>query len=528
MLTADRMTISSHSRWSGPAAAWGAASILLLALYWRTFASMVALWGGSDIYAHAYVVPPISLWLMWRQRQAVLACTPAPAPRFLYALGGAALVWLIGDLADTNVLMHFAALGALIALVPLILGVEVAKLLAFPLGFLFFAVPFGEALFPVMMNATADFTVAALRLSGIPVYREGLQFVIPSGSWSVIEGCSGLRYMVASVMVGSLFGYLNFRSQMRRLAFFGVSILVPLVANWVRAYLVVLIGHLSSNELATGVDHIIAGWVFFGVIMLLMFTIGGRFSDADATSAQEAHAAPRAGSDGKTAASQSYWRTAAAAGIVLVLASVLSSRLAQPSSDARPVLAPLSSESSPWHKVERPAWQPWAPEYLPPAAALTQWFSKGEKTVGMYLAYYRNQGPHSKLVSYQNQLVLTEDLHWNQVSAGVVGVEVPGQLLKLNTAELRATGGSTSHRMLVWQVYWVNGRWTRSDAAAKAFGVLNRVMGRGDDGASLLLFTDKGANSEQAQALLADFLEDNLATIDRQLQQTGADAFVPR
>ena len=55
--------------------------------------------------------------------------------------------------------------------------------------------PFGEFALPQMMEWTANFTVLALRLSGIPVFREGLQFVIPSGNWSVVEACSGVRYL---------------------------------------------------------------------------------------------------------------------------------------------------------------------------------------------------------------------------------------------------------------------------------------------------------------------------------------------
>ena len=84
--------------------------------------------------------------------------------------------------------------------------------MAFPLGFLFFAVPIGDFMLPQLMEWTADFTVLALRLSGVPVYREGLQFIIPSGAWSVVEACSGIRYMIASVTVGCLFAYLSYRA----------------------------------------------------------------------------------------------------------------------------------------------------------------------------------------------------------------------------------------------------------------------------------------------------------------------------
>ena len=79
-----------------------------------------------------------------------------------------------------NALIHFALVTAVIALVPLVAGWQVARQLMFPLGFLYLAVPFGEFLVPTMIDWTADFTVHALQLTGIPVFREGQNFVIPS------------------------------------------------------------------------------------------------------------------------------------------------------------------------------------------------------------------------------------------------------------------------------------------------------------------------------------------------------------
>ena len=104
----------------------------------------------------------------------------------------------------------------LVLAVPAVLGFEVALTILFPLLFLFFAVPFGEFTVPTLMEWTADFTVLALQLTGMPVYREGQHFVIPSGNWSVIDECSGVRYLMASFMVGTLFAYLNYRSYKRR------------------------------------------------------------------------------------------------------------------------------------------------------------------------------------------------------------------------------------------------------------------------------------------------------------------------
>jgi exosortase/archaeosortase family protein len=80
-------------------------------------------------------------------------------------------------------------------------------------------------------------------------------------------------------MVGTLFAYLNYSLAWKRWAFVGLSILVPIVANWVRAYMIVMIGHLSGNKLAVGVDHLIYGWVFFGVVIGIMFVVGARWAD---------------------------------------------------------------------------------------------------------------------------------------------------------------------------------------------------------------------------------------------------------
>jgi exosortase A len=172
----------------------------------------------------------------------------------------------------------------MVAMIPLavwaVLGTRVVRALAIPLGFLFFAVPFGEFLLPTLINWTADFTVAALRASGVPVYREGHFFTIPSGNWSVVEACSGLRYLIASFMVGCLYAYLSYRSIQRRVAFIAASIIVPIVANWMRAYIIVMLGHLSGNKIATGVDHLIYGWLFFRLVMMLLFWIGGRWRES--------------------------------------------------------------------------------------------------------------------------------------------------------------------------------------------------------------------------------------------------------
>ena len=233
----------------------------ILLLYRDTAWGMVQIWSRSETFTHGFLVVPIVLWLVWRSRDALVALTPRPSGWILAPLLIAILGWLMGDLAAVNAVTQMAFVSMLVLAIPAVLGVSVARLIAFPLAFLYFAVPIGEVFLPQLMEWTANFTVVALRFSGIPVFREGLQFVIPSGNWSVVEACSGVRYLIASLTVGTLFAYLNYQSNWRRLLFVLVSILVPIVANWLRAYMIVMLGHLSGNTIAVGVARIRrSGW----------------------------------------------------------------------------------------------------------------------------------------------------------------------------------------------------------------------------------------------------------------------------
>lgn len=492
----------------------------LLLLYRESALAMVGIWERSATFAHAFVVPPISAWLIWRQRAALALLQPRPCYWFLLPLALAALLASLGDLAAVNALTHLALVAMLVLLVPLLLGPGVARVLTFPLGFLFFAVPIGEFMMPQLMETTADFTVAALRLSGIPVYREGQHFIIPSGNWSVVEACSGLRYLMASVMVGTLFAHLNYRSMRRRLGFVAFSILLPLVANWVRAYLIVMLGHLSNNELATGADHLIYGWVFFGFVMLIMFMIGARWAEHVAPPAPTPVAAwpERAGGVGPV------WAAAALALALLAAPQQLLRAYDHRDGGLRPPLGALTLPG--WQATAEPL-SDWKPLFENPAAELQATYAGSDpaRRVGLHLAYYRHQDFHSKLITSQNQLVLEDDRRWARVGSATHGMELGGEPLRLREVELRALNGpgQPEQRLLVWQFYWVNGRLTSSDLRAKAYGVLDRLLGRGDDAAAVILATPKDAdNGVQARQRLTGFLRDNWASVQAQLERARA------
>jgi exosortase len=116
---------------------------------------MVSIWARSDTFAHGFLVVPIVLWLVWRQRHALAVVAPTPSAWLLGPMAAVAFVWLLGDLASVNSVTQLALTALLVLAVPAVLGLPAAKVIVFPLAFLFFAVPLGEFLLPQLMSWTA-------------------------------------------------------------------------------------------------------------------------------------------------------------------------------------------------------------------------------------------------------------------------------------------------------------------------------------------------------------------------------------
>lgn len=469
-----------------------------------TALAMVSIWWRSETYTHAFLVPPISAWLIWRCRASWMGVQMRPSPAWLLPLGGACLLWLMGELASVNAASHVALVAMVVLSVPAVLGWALTRQIIFPLLFLFFSVPIGEFLTDPMIAATADFTVAALRITGIPVYREGMQFVIPSGNWSVVEACSGVRYLIASFMVGTLFAYLNYNSWQRRLAFVLVSLLTPVVANWLRAYLIVMLGHLSGNKLAVGADHLVYGWVFFGLVIMLMFWIGARFSEP------ERHFPPSAGAaaivPGATPAS---WAVACCGALLLFGTQALQWRLEHGAEGApKPVLTLPDQLADGWTAVPGPL-SSWEPLYRNASATAAKTYRLGEDSVAVWVGFYRHQNDTTKMVTSSNRLVDGEDTPWLHVPQDARPVTWAGNAQVMRSAQLRTPADPKStplQRLNVLYVYRIGGELMVSDARAKVRLALQRLLGQSDDSAVIFFYALADEEGNRRRQMLENFV----------------------
>ena len=294
-----------------------------------------------------------------------------------------------------------------------------------------------------------------------------------------------MRYLIASFTVGTLYAYLNYRSTRRRLIFIAISLLVPIVANWLRAYLIVLLGHVSGNTVAVGADHLIYGWLFFGVVIALMFAIGSFWAEPEALQDRAPATRPAVAS----APTEAIWATAAAAALIGALPHLALAEFAR-RDDPTPVqLAAIESASGGWTIEARPLGE-WKPAFTNTSAETRSSYSSQGRQVGVYIGYYRAQSYRNKLVSSDNELVKSSDPRWSVVSSGEERVQTTSTSTSVRTARLRRTAIATQpeQRLVAWQVYWVGDRLTASDAWAKAYAGVDRLLGRPDDSAAIVLY----------------------------------------
>ncbi len=456
--------------------------IILLIFVWafaESWASMVDIWTRSDTFAHGYLVAPASLWLVWTRKDKLIQIHPQPSYWGLVCLLIGGFVWLSAVLSKVLVVEQFALVGMLIGVLWSVLGNQVTVNMLFPLGFLFLMVPFGEDFVPYLMEFTASFTVAMLRLTGISVYREGLHFTLVSGNWSVVEACSGIRYLIASITLGLVYAYLNYSNYKKRALFILASITVPVLANGLRAYMIVMIGHLSSMKLATGVDHIIYGWVFFGLVMLLLFYIGSFWQDPNVVDSAQ----PEEVIKPVVAPSVDFRLASVFTLSCFLIWSVLAAEL-QDRQKTQATIPVALFENLSGEPTIAPDWH-WQPQFNGVMADAKRFVLLDEQVVGLYIANFGDESQGGELVNSQNTLLLSKQKQWRVVQNALSAINWSNQPANVEETAISHEQGD----LLVMRWYRIGETNTANNYYAKWLQLLKRLSGDASPELMVVIYT---------------------------------------
>lgn len=243
-------------------------------VFWQGLVTAIDLWLISDTFNHCFFILPGSFFFIYLKRDELDLNCLKPNYFILFFSTGSLILYAIGLAGNVQLFMHAATFAFLPLTIWAFIGNKLALKILFPLVFMLFCIPIGEELIPALQKVTADLSMFMLNWSGIPVHRNGLYIEIPQGLFLVAQACSGISFFIASIVIGSVYAYLNIQSVKRRIIFVSISVFFPIIANAIRVFGTIMTGYLTDMEHAVGADHLVYGWIFFSLVIVCLLAIG--------------------------------------------------------------------------------------------------------------------------------------------------------------------------------------------------------------------------------------------------------------
>jgi len=252
-----------------------------LAAYSPTIRSLIDGPWQTEQEGHGPLIIAASAWLVWQSRQKLRTAVLAPAP----VLGWSTLLFglLTMFVARTQGVLTFEALSVLPVIVGCILllaGWPVLRILAFSIGFLFFAVPMPDwaidaATVPLKVFIS-DVVTRVLYAAGYPVAQNGVMIMIGSYQVLVKDACSGMNSIFALSAIGVFYAYVfRWETKVRSLILLAAIIPITIAANFIRVIALVLIAYYGGVDLLEGTLHNLTGIALFVVAVVLLFLFDG-------------------------------------------------------------------------------------------------------------------------------------------------------------------------------------------------------------------------------------------------------------
>ena len=252
--------------------------IAWLAVYHDVLWRLVDDWRVDENYSHGFLIPIVSGYAIWTQRDQLLL-TPA-APRRL--LGGglvlmSAIMLFAGMLGAESYITRLSLVLSLIGLTLYFGGLNRLRQLLFPIGLLVFALPipniiFNQIAFPLQLIAS-DYATRAIKLFGIPALREGNVIELAQMKLQVVEACSGIRSLMALAALTVIYLYFTETRWWRRIALIAAVLPIAVLANAARVAGTGLLAHYRGAQAAEGFLHNFSGLLIFLVAVLLLLAV---------------------------------------------------------------------------------------------------------------------------------------------------------------------------------------------------------------------------------------------------------------
>jgi exosortase B len=230
---------------------------------------------------HGPIVLAVFMWLVWRQRDVLVAGRPNPSPVLGWAsLTGGLLLFVLGHSQSVEAVSVTSHIPVLIGLLLILRGWDAVRALWFPLLFLLFLIPLPgillDPLTAVLKQQVSAVVESVLYFFGYPIGRRGVTIQMGPYQLLMADACSGLNSIFSLSALGLLYLYLmQYKSRLHNALMLLAIIPIAVAANVIRVASLVLITFYFGDAVGQGFAHSAAGMLLFVVALLLLLGFDG-------------------------------------------------------------------------------------------------------------------------------------------------------------------------------------------------------------------------------------------------------------
>jgi len=249
--------------------------VCITVLYWQVFVDLVGVWDRREEYSHGYMIPFVSLYFIWLQKELILAERFTPSWLGVVLSFLAMVLYFIGTVGDVYFLLRFSFIFLLIGLALSICGAKATRLMLVPILLLIFCFPLPPVLqaglTAKLQLISSQLGVSLIRFCDISVYLEGNVIDLGSYKLQVVEACSGLRYLFPLMSLAFICAYMFHVAFWKRTVLFLTAIPVTIFMNSFRIGVIGLLVENWGISMAEGFIHDFEGWIVFMACFIILF-----------------------------------------------------------------------------------------------------------------------------------------------------------------------------------------------------------------------------------------------------------------
>jgi len=247
----------------------------LVLLYWPALWKLGHAWNIKPQSSHGYLVIPLSLWLCWRNRSRWDGIQKGGSYLGFFLLVPGLLLYTGALLAAADTLANISLMLSLGGLIICAFGAGVFRAYLFPYVFLIFMFPIPDAVYVSVTHPlkllVSSVSSELLQAIGIPTYLEGNILRSANFSMKVVEACSGMRSVVAYLMLGTLLSYFLAGKIWKKGLLVFSAVPIAFFSNVLRITGTGVVSDWFGKRATEGLLHEFSGLIAFGVGFFVMY-----------------------------------------------------------------------------------------------------------------------------------------------------------------------------------------------------------------------------------------------------------------